>query len=343
MKNNTKKITYKKSGVDIKKAESLISPLMSQKSPQKNKKILSKIGGFSSLYEIDIKKYRNPVIVSGTDGVGTKLRIAMKMNEHRYIGQDLLAMCVNDVITSGADPMIFLDYLATSSINIRLHRKVLLGIKKSCDAIGVSLVGGETAEMPGLYNKDDYDLAGFCVGIVNKSEIIDPSKIKSNDILIGIKSNGLHSNGYSLVNKLLDKKMLSLNKTYLGINLGKTLIKPTVIYSDIIKKIKTKIKGCAHITGGGITENLPRILPDALSARVNLKSWRKPKIFRIIQEKSKLNESEMLNTFNCGIGMIVVIDKRNKVKIINECNKLNHKAIEIGVINRNAGSKIIYE
>ncbi len=343
MKNNTKKVTYKKSGVDIKRAESLISPLLRQRSHQKNKKILSKIGGFSSLYEIDIKKYRNPVIVTGTDGVGTKLKIAMRMNDHRYIGQDLLAMCVNDVITSGADPLIFLDYLATSTINIRLHREVLLGIKRSCDAIGVSLVGGETAEMPGLYKKDDYDLAGFCVGVINKDQIIDPSKIKSNDILIGIKSNGLHSNGYSLVNKLLDKKMLFLNRTYHGINLGKALIKPTAIYSDIIKKIKTKIKGCAHITGGGITENLPRILPKALSANVNLKLWKKPKIFEIIQEKSQLNESEMLNTFNCGIGMILVADKKNKVKIINECSKLNYKAIEIGKIKKKLGSKIIYE
>ena len=267
----------------------------------------------------------------------------MRMNDHRYIGQDLLAMCVNDVITSGADPLIFLDYLATSTINIRLHREVLLGIKRSCDAIGVSLVGGETAEMPGLYKKDDYDLAGFCVGVINKDQIIDPSKIKSNDILIGIKSNGLHSNGYSLVNKLLDKKMLFLNRTYHGINLGKALIKPTAIYSDIIKKIKTKIKGCAHITGGGITENLPRILPKALSANVNLKLWKKPKIFEIIQEKSQLNESEMLNTFNCGIGMILVADKKNKVKIINECSKLNYKAIEIGKIKKKLGSKIIYE
>ena len=213
MKKIKKKLTYINSGVNIRAAENLISPLKKGGS-SKNSQILSIIGGFASLYQVDIKKYPNPVIVCGTDGVGTKLKIAMKLNKHSGIGQDLLAMCVNDVITCGADPILFLDYLATSKINVKFHQRVLLGIKKACDEINVILAGGETAEMPGFYKGNEYDLAGFCIGIIEKSKIINTKRIMQNDIILGIESSGLHSNGYSLVNKLVAKKLLSLNQMF---------------------------------------------------------------------------------------------------------------------------------
>jgi len=342
MRKIKKKLTYKDSGVNIKTAENLIRPLK-KVSRQRKSQMLSIIGGFASLYSIDIKKYPNPVIVCGTDGVGTKLKIAMKMNKHSSIGQDLLAMCVNDVITCGADPVLFLDYLATSKINLKFHQKVLLGIKKACEQTNVILAGGETAEMPGFYQNNEYDLAGFCVGIIDKSKIINTNKIKHNDIIIGIESSGLHSNGYSLVNKLVEKKLLSLNQMFNRSSIGNILLRPTKIYSELIKKIRDRTKGCAHITGGGISENLARILPSNTSALIKVNSWNRPNIFKLIKEKASLSDLEMFNTFNCGIGMIVIVDKKNKNNVISDCNKLNYKTFEIGTITRESRSKVIYE
>ena len=342
MKKFSKKLTYKNSGVDIQKADQLIATLSKQKS-EKSKNILSDIGGFSSLYSVDLKKYKNPVIVCGTDGVGTKLKIANSLNQHNFIGQDLLAMCVNDVITCGADPVLFLDYLATSKINLNLHKKVLLGIKKACKAISVPLLGGETAEMPGFYKNNEYDLAGFCVGLVDKKNIFDNSKVKKGDVIIGVKSSGLHSNGYSLINKLLDNKILSLNKTYRGIQLGKALIKPTVIYSSLISELKKEIKACAHITGGGITGNVPRVLPENLTAFIRCNSWKRDKIFDIVQEKANLDDSEMLKTFNCGIGMVIIAHKKNLKSILNKCKSLKSKVYQIGEITTYQGISVIYD
>ena len=239
MKKIKNRLTYKKSGVDIAKANNLISVL--KKTP-KRPGVLSGIGGFASLFAIDNKKYKNPVIVCGADGVGTKLKLATLLNQHNYIGQDLLAMCVNDVITTGADPILFLDYLATGSINLKIHKKVLKGIKSACDKNNVILIGGETAEMPGMYNKNDYDLAGFCVGLVDKSNILDKKNVKKDDLLVGINSSGIHSNGFSLINNLIDKRLLSLNKKIDNIDLKKILIKPTLIYSEVIRKIMMSIK-----------------------------------------------------------------------------------------------------
>ena len=342
MKKIKKKLTYINSGVNIRAAENLISPLKKGGS-SKNSQILSIIGGFASLYQVDIKKYPNPVIVCGTDGVGTKLKIAMKLNKHSGIGQDLLAMCVNDVITCGADPILFLDYLATSKINVKFHQRVLLGIKKACDEINVILAGGETAEMPGFYKGNEYDLAGFCIGIIEKSKIINTKRIMQNDIILGIESSGLHSNGYSLVNKLVAKKLLSLNQMFNKSKIGNTLLRPTKIYSDIIRKIRDRLKGCAHITGGGITENLSRILPDGRSALIKIDSWKRQNIFKLIQDKANLSDQDMLGTFNCGIGMIIVVDKKNKDSVIKDCDKLNYKIFEIGNITKESRSKIIYE
>ena len=345
MKKTLNKLTYEKSGVNIKNADKLIGNI--KRGPVlNNPNVISGIGGFSSLFALDIKKYKKPLIVAGTDGVGTKLKLAALFNEHRYIGQDLLAMCVNDVITSGADPLFFLDYLATSKIDIKLHTQVLKGIKKACHSINIPLIGGETAEMPGMYKNQDYDLAGFCVGIVDKDKLINKKLIKNKDAIIGIPSSGLHSNGYSLVNKMIENGIISPKKQYMGINLSRTLIRPTKLYSNLFSMLQKRIKihGAAHITGGGLTDNIPRILPDNYFARIDLSSWRFPKIFSLIQEKAKLSTHDMLKTFNCGLGMVLIID-RNDIKELNTiATKLKYKPKLIGYIdNRKSKESILYE
>ena len=345
MKKTLNKLTYAKSGVNIKKADKLIGNLKKGANP-KNPNVVAGIGGFSSLYALDIRKYTNPLIVAGTDGVGTKLKLAALLNEHRYIGQDLLAMCLNDVITSGAEPLFFLDYLATSKIDVQLHTKVLKGIKKACNAVKIPLIGGETAEMPGMYKNKDYDLAGFCVGIVDKHKMIDKKLIKNGDLIVGIPSSGFHSNGYSLINKLIETNTLSLKKKYDGIDLRKALIKPTKLYSDLFFNLQKKISihGAAHITGGGITDNVPRILTDKFMAKINLSSWSLPKIFKLIQKKAALTDIDMLKTFNCGIGMVLIIDKKDLNKLISVTTMLKYKPKIIGCIaKKNSNKAIIYE
>tara|TARA_B100001123_G_scaffold420989_1_gene528031 strand:- start:487 stop:1512 length:1026 start_codon:yes stop_codon:yes gene_type:complete len=341
MKKSSNKLTYAKSGVDIKKANKLINTL---KSKSKNIKpnIISPIGGFCSLYKLD--KIKNPVIVSGTDGVGTKLRLAKILRKHQFIGQDLLAMCVNDVITSGATPLFFLDYLATGKLDLNIHSTVLKSIKNACNRYKVPLIGGETAEMPSIYSGSDYDLAGFCVGIVDKKNIINGKKIKNKDIIIGLYSNGIHANGFSLINKLVEKKKILLNKKIKGKTIGEILIKPTTIYADIIKKLLPRLNGIANITGGGLTENIPRIIPENLCAKIYLDSWKFPNIFNLIQQKANLNINQMLETFNCGIGMILIARESDVKTIcdIIEKNKYNYQIIG-AIVKKNKNKRIIYE
>ena len=345
MKKKINKLTYEKSGVSIKNADKLIGNI-SKKTEKTYPNVLAGIGGFSSLYALDIKKYKNPVIVCGTDGVGTKLKLASKLKEHRYIGQDLLAMCVNDVITSGATPLFFLDYLATSKVDVKLHTQVLKGIKKACESINIPLIGGETAEMPGMYSKDDYDLAGFCVGVVDKKNIINKSKVKKSNILIGFESSGLHSNGFSLINKLIENRSISLRQKFKNTNLGKALIKPTKLYADIFELLRNKISinGAAHITGGGLTENLPRVISEKYTAHIDESMLKIPDLFKLIQEKSMLNKKEMLKTFNCGIGMVLIINKNDIDAFIKIFSKTKYKPKIIGYIgNRNNNKSIVYE
>tara|TARA_B110000444_G_scaffold220151_1_gene220752 strand:- start:2566 stop:3603 length:1038 start_codon:yes stop_codon:yes gene_type:complete len=345
MKKRNNKLTYEKSGVNIKNADKLIGNI-SKKTKSTHPNVLAGIGGFSSLYALDIKKYKNPVIVCGTDGVGTKLKLASQLKQHKYIGQDLLAMCVNDVITSGATPLFFLDYLATSKVDVKLHTQVLGGIKRACESIDIPLIGGETAEMPGMYNKKDYDLAGFCVGVVDKKDIINKDRIKKGDIVIGFNSNGVHSNGFSLINKLIENGMLSLKENFNNSDLGKALIKPTKLYVDIFKLLKDKITihGAAHITGGGLTENLPRVIPDKCTIHIDEKILKFPKIFKLIQDKAFLSKQEMLKTFNCGIGMVLIIGKKD----IDKCNqifsKTAYKPKIIGYVDYNKDKQgIVYD
>ena len=337
------KINYQKSGVSIDRADELISSLKSQ-NINKDKNVLSNIGGFSSLYKINTT-IKDPVIVSGTDGVGTKLRIANKLKCHKHIGQDLVAMCVNDIITSGAKPLFFLDYLATSKIKQAIHSDVLRSIKNACQKCEMSLIGGETAEMPGIYHKDDYDLAGFCVGIVSQKKIITPKKVKPGNIIIGLPSSGFHSNGFSLINKLIDSKRLKLSKFFQKSNLGNILIKPTRLYFKIINSLQreVRINGLAHITGGGITDNVPRILPDDLSAHIDLHNLKIPSIFRYIQDLSRISDLEMLQTFNCGIGMTVIVDEKNISKVDKFLKKNRYPYKIIGqIIHKPSKEKVVY-
>ena len=337
------KINYQKSGVSIDRADKLIATIKKGKQ-NRDKNVLSQIGGFSSLYKID-KSIDDPVIVSGTDGVGTKLKIAKILKNHRYIGQDLVAMCVNDVITSGAKPLFFLDYLATSKINHQVHSTVLNSIKTACKKSNMCLIGGETAEMPGMYHNNDYDLAGFCVGIVSRKKILTPKKIRNGNIILGISSSGFHSNGYSLINKLIDEKRLKLNKLFNGKTIGSIIIKPTKLYVQIIDLLlrKMNINGLAHITGGGITENLPRIIPSGHAACIELNKLKIPSIFNYIQEQANISDEEMLKTFNCGIGMIAVIDRDslNKAHKIFKINRCPYKIIG-HIIKSPSHKKIIY-
>jgi len=332
-------ITYKTAGVDITKGNRLVDIIKLLASSTFRQEVLYDIGAFGAFFKLNLKKYKNPVLVSSTDGVGTKLKIAFMLKKHATVGIDLVAMCVNDVLSCGAEPLFFLDYFATGKLSTKDAADVIKGISEGCKMAGCSLIGGETAEMPGFYKKDEYDLAGFSVGIVEKNKIIDGSKITSSDIVIGLASNGLHSNGYSLVRKLFfDIKRYKPAKFIkeLDCTLGEELLKPTRIYvRSILKVLKSiEIKGMAHITGGGITENLPRILPKGLQAVIKKGSWNVPPIFNIIQSTGNVSDKEMFRTFNMGIGFIIVVKKSDVEDVMKKLQRLDEKAFIIGFIEK---------
>ena len=329
MKKN--KNSYKKSGVNIPLANELVKHIakISKKNVQKTKKSNKKdiIGGFGSLFDISNIKIKDPVIVSCTDGVGTKIDLASKFNKFDTIGIDLVAMCVNDLIVQGAKPLFFLDYIAVGKLDLKKTKKILKGIFKGCKIANCKLIGGETAEMPGVYSKNKFDLAGFSVGIVSKKKIIDKSNVIENDIVLAIPSNGIHSNGYSLVRKVLNKKKIS-------INLKKELLKPTKIYSEEILKLTNKnlIHSAAHITGGGLIDNLLRSVPNDLSLNVDLSKIKIKKIFKWLKKKN-ISDQEMMQTFNCGIGFCLIVPKKNILKIQKTFTK-KFKPYEIGIISK---------
>ncbi len=305
-------ITYRKAGVDIDEGErfvKMISPLVRKTF---RPEVLTDIGSFGALFKMDIAKYREPVLVSGTDGVGTKLKVAFMADRHNTVGIDLVAMCVNDILTSGAEPLFFLDYFATGRLSPEKAALVIEGIVEGCRDAGCALVGGETAEMPGFYQDGEYDLSGFAVGVVDRPEIIDGSAIRPGDTLIGLLSTGLHSNGYSLARKVffdVAKMDVSAYVPELGTTLGDELLKPTRIYVKAFNALKgrVRLKGIAHITGGGIPGNLPRIFPEGAGALLRRGSWPLPPVFRIIQDMGKVPSPEMARTFNMGIGCIMVV------------------------------------
>lgn len=274
-------LTYKDAGVDIDAGNTLIEKIKSAVKSTHREGVISDLGGFGGLFELANKNYQEPVLVSGTDGVGTKLKLAHQLNQHSTIGIDLVAMCVNDVIVQGAEPLFFLDYFATGKLEVEVSAEVIAGIAKGCKLAGAALIGGETAEMPGMYADGEYDLAGFCVAVAEKSRLITGQTIQANDVVIGLHSSGVHSNGFSLVNKIIEISKADLGQTFNGTTLGETLLTPTKIYVkpvlDMIEQ--SEIHGLCHVTGGGITENLPRILPDHLGAEIDLNSWQRLPIF----------------------------------------------------------------
>lgn len=333
-----KSLTYKEAGVSIDEGERFVSLLTPLVRKTFRKEVITDIGSFGALFKLDLTKYREPVLVSGADGVGTKLKIAFMADRHETVGIDLVAMSVNDILTSGAEPLFFLDYFATGRLVPEKAVKVIQGIVEGCKEAGCSLIGGETAEMPGFYTNEEYDLAGFAVGIVEKSDIIDGSAIKSGDVIIGITSNGLHSNGYSLVRKVfLELKKMNLSDYIpeLSKTLGDELLRPTRIYVKAIECLKGEkipIKGLAHITGGGITGNLPRILPDGLSAVINLGAWPVQPIFKLIEEMGKVPIEDMRRTFNMGIGYVVIISEEYAETALSSLKKKGYDSYIIGRI-----------
>ena len=301
-------LSDKDAGVDIDAGNLLVERVKGIAKATRRPEVLSGLGGFGALCEIP-KKYKEPVLVSGTDGVGTKLRLAMDLNLHSSIGIDLVAMCVNDLIVGGAEPLFFLDYYATGKLNVDVAADVIQGIGAGCRLANCALVGGETAEMPGMYNGEDYDLAGFCVGVVEKSSIIDGSKVKPGNQLIALASSGPHSNGYSLIRKIIEVSGADLHADFHGETLGKTLLAPTRIYVQPLLGLmeQVDILAMSHITGGGFIENIPRVLPEGVYAKIDLSSWQIPPIFQWLQQQGNITEAELFRTFNCGVGMILCV------------------------------------
>ena len=326
---NKKNLTYKKSGVNITAADSFVKFITSLNTKDKGKKKFSNIGGFGSITSIP-KNFKKPMIVACTDGVGTKIEIANILNKFDTIGIDLVAMSVNDLIVQGAVPLIFLDYISINKINSSKLKSIIRGVNKGCQISGCELVGGETAEMPGTYEKNKFDIAGFAVGLVEQNKILNKDKIKKNDLILAIPSSGLHSNGYSLVRYILKKNKINLKKNY---KLRKDLLEPTKIYVDEILKLNNKnlINGCANITGGGLADNIKRIIPDKLSANISLNQIKTSKIFNWLKDNG-ISDKEMLKTFNCGVGFCLIIESKN-LKKINKFFSKKYKPYVIGKIS----------
>jgi len=329
-------LNYRDAGVNIDAGNKLIEKIKPLTAKTRRPEVLSGLGGFGALFELPLNKYKQPVLVSGTDGVGTKLKLALELNKHDTIGIDLVAMCVNDIIVTGAEPLFFLDYYATGKLDIDTAASVISGIAKGCEISGAALTGGETAEMPGMYSGDDYDVAGFCVGIVEKDQIIDGNDTQAGDVLIGLASSGPHSNGYSLIRKTLDHVNADLNQKIGSSTLGQALLEPTRIYvkSLLALKEKVKIKALAHITGGGLLENIPRVLPDYSNANIDKNSWQLPEVFQWLQDNGNIEANEMYRTYNCGIGMVICVAKEESDKTLNMLQELGESAFIIGNIEK---------
>ncbi len=325
--------TYRGAGVDIEQADQLVSQIKHIARTTHRPGVMDAIGGFGALFEIP-PHYQQPVLVAGTDGVGTKLKLAQSSQHHHNLGIDLVAMCVNDILTLGAEPLFFLDYFATSQLDVELAKCVIAGIADGCRQAKAALIGGETAEMPGIYQRKDYDLAGFCVGVVEKTAVINGEHIKNGNALIALASSGAHANGFSLIRHVLKKNNLSLDAPFAENTLIETLLTPTRIYSRAIEQLKTKLPllGMAHITGGGILENLPRCLPNGLRAIIDKSSWQIPEIFTWLQDQGSIAEEEMWRTFNLGVGMIICLPEEAVSSALTLLEQINEPAWLIGHI-----------
>ena len=327
-------LTYLDAGVDIAAGDRLVDRIRPLAASTQRPGSLGKIGGFGGFFELPPGRFRAPVLVSGTDGVGTKLKLAFEMNRHHTIGIDLVAMCVNDVVVCGAEPLFFLDYFATGGLESAQAEAVITGIAEGCLQAGAALIGGETAEMPGLYRAGEYDLAGFCVGAVEKDQIIDGSAISDGDLVIGIGSSGLHSNGYSLVHAVLKRSAADLADAFGDSTLGETLLTPTRIYVPALLNLiqSVPVHGVAHITGGGIAGNLKRVLPEHCRAELNRANWPQPAIIDWLQQTGDIDDEELLRTFNCGLGMVVVVAAEQASAVLDVLNRHGEQSFIVGKV-----------
>jgi phosphoribosylformylglycinamidine cyclo-ligase len=344
--NEQNPLSYRDAGVDIDAGNELVQKIKDSVNSTQRPGVLGNLGGFGGLFELPLERYRHPVLVSGTDGVGTKLKLAIQLHKHDTIGIDLVAMCVNDILVMGAEPLFFLDYYATSSLDTDIAADVIAGIAEGCRQSGAALIGGETAEMPGIYQPGDYDLAGFCVGIVEKDRIIDGSKVKPNDVLIALASSGPHSNGYSLIRKIIEISASDLSQDCGGVSLADALLVPTTIYVSALESLikSSDIHALAHITGGGLLENLPRVLPSNTCAVIDTNSWTMPAVFDWLQQTGNIDVMEMYRTFNCGVGMVVVASKDDAGFIVRTLNDAGVQAWQLGQIEAaNGEAKVRFE
>ena len=334
-------LSYRDAGVDIDAGDSLVEKIKPYAKRTMRPEVLGDLGGFGALVEIS-QKYRQPVLVSGTDGVGTKLKLAFDWNKHDTIGIDLVAMSVNDILVQGAEPLFFLDYFACGKLDVERAASVIKGIAAGCEQSGCALIGGETAEMPGMYPDGEYDLAGFAVGVVEKDQIITGRDIVAGDVILGLASNGIHSNGYSLVRKIIDHAQPNLDAELTpSQTLREAILAPTRLYvKPILAALKQfTIKGMAHITGGGITENVPRILPDNTVANLNTNSWSLPKLFQWLQQAGQVQMQEMYRTFNCGIGMVIIVDAKEATTIQQFLQQQGETVYQIGTVQARQGNE----
>jgi len=343
--NQPKSLSYRDAGVNIDAGNEFVEKIKSSVASTNRPGVMGSLGGFGGLFELP-ENYQQPVLVSGTDGVGTKLKLAIDLNKHDTIGIDLVAMCVNDILVLGAEPLYFLDYYATGELNTEIAASVVEGIAEGCRQSNAALIGGETAEMPGMYSKGDYDLAGFCVGVVEKQKIIDGSKVKAGDAMIAIASSGPHSNGYSLVRKIIEVSDADIGIAFGEGNksLGDALLAPTRIYVKAIHQLLETfdIHAMAHITGGGLLENIPRVLPENTQAVVNTASWQLPDIFQWLQDNGNVEINEMYRTFNCGVGMVLIVSADEAENIIAELNQANETAWQLGVIESGDNKQVVF-
>ena len=333
-------LSYRDAGVDIDAGAALVERIKPAVARTQRPGVLGGLGGFGALFELPVDRYQQPVLVSGTDGVGTKLKLAIELQRHDTIGIDLVAMCVNDILVTGAEPLFFLDYYATGKLDVEVGASVITGIAAGCEQAGCALVGGETAEMPGMYDAGDYDLAGFCVGVVEKARIIDGSKVTVGDALIGIGASGPHSNGYSLVRKIVTVSGADLNMAFDGATLGERLLAPTRIYVKPLLALLAQIDvhALAHITGGGLLENIPRVMPDNTRAVISASSWQRPAVFDWLQENGNVTAAEMHRTFNCGIGMVLVVAANDADAVMQHLTSAGETVWRIGQIEAGDGA-----
>jgi phosphoribosylformylglycinamidine cyclo-ligase len=336
-------VTYRDAGVDIDAGDELVERIKPRVKRSMRPEVLGGIGGFGALVEVPLDRYRKPVLVSGTDGVGTKLRLAIDTQRHDGVGIDLVAMCVNDVIVQGAEPLFFLDYYASGKLDVGVGERVIAGIVEGCVQAGCALVGGETAEMPGMYHGVDYDLAGFCVGIVEKDAIIDGSKTRAGDVVLGLPSSGPHSNGFSLIRKILQVANADLEADLQGVSLIERLMAPTRIYVKPLLKLMREVSlhGLSHITGGGLVDNIPRVLPEGLEVVLERKAWPREAIFEWLQQQGKVADAEMYRVFNCGIGMTVQVPAGDAQRAIGILRAAGQEALVIGEVRSGTRGVVI--